>query len=159
MHLNLRSAVRALIIDTDDQLLLVKFIFPSGIEAWALPGGGLEPDELPEDGLRRELHEELGLAGMEIGPHVWSREHIIPMVTGHDGQRDQIHLVRTPHFVPEPVIGWERMRAEFVFDVRWWALDEIAAAADTRFAPGRLAALYDDLLRNGPPAVPIDTGV
>jgi len=29
---------------------------------WALSGGGLEPDERIEDGLRREIREELGPA-------------------------------------------------------------------------------------------------
>ncbi len=158
MELHLRTAVRALIVDDTDHTLLVKFVFPSGVEAWALPGGGLEDGEPPETGLRRELHEELGLRDVDIGPHIWSREHIIPMSTGHDGQRDQIHLVRLPRFEPEPAIGWERMRQEFVFEMRWWSLDEIAGAA-VRFAPRRLAELYGTLLHDGPPAHPYETGV
>jgi ADP-ribose pyrophosphatase YjhB (NUDIX family) len=157
--LDLRTAARAVIIDDDDDVLLVKFVFPSGIEVWALPGGGLEPDESVTDGLRRELHEELGLTDVDIGPHIWNREHVIPMITGHDGQRDHIHLVRTSHFEPEPVIGWERMRAEFVFDMRWWSRDEIERATDKIFSPTRLGALYGQLLHDGPPPVPIDTGV
>ena len=146
-------------IDDDDHLLLVKFVFPSGIEAWALPGGGLETGETPEEGLRRELHEELGLTEVDIGPHVWSREHVIPMTSGHDGQRDRIHLVRTARFEPEPVIGWERMRAEFVFEMRWWTLAELEADVGTRFAPRRLAELYRAFLHDGPPSTPIDTGI
>lgn len=159
MALNLRAAVRALLVDEDDRLLLVRFVFPSGIEVWALPGGGLEPGETDEQGLRRELHEELGFGDFEIGPLVWYREHVIPMVTGHDGQRDHIHIVRAAHFDPVPVIGWERMREEFVHDMRWWSLDEIVASVDLRFAPRGLGELYGRLLADGPPAEPIDAGV
>jgi ADP-ribose pyrophosphatase YjhB (NUDIX family) len=155
----LRSAVRALIVDDDEHVLLVKFVFPSGIEVWALPGGGLEEGESHDDGLRRELHEELGLDHVEIGPHIWSREHIIPMTTGHDGQRDRIHLVRMPRFEPHPTIGWERLRAEFVHEMSWWSLDDILGAGGVRFAPRRLAELLAQLLGDGPPSVPLDTGV
>ena len=156
---NLRRAARALILDDDDHVLLVKFVFPSGIVAWALPGGGLEDGEATLDGLRRELHEELGLTGVEIGPHIWSRTHVIPMATGHDGQTDHIHLMRLPRFDPRPLIGWDRLRDEYVHDMRWWSPGEIAAAAGVRFAPRRLAAFLDDLLTNGPPDEPVDTGV
>lgn len=159
MSLRFRSAVRALIIDDDDHALLVKFVFPNGIEAWALPGGGLDDGESPADGLQRELHEELGLTDIEIGQHIWNREHIIPMRTGHDGQRDQIFLIRRPRFEPEPTIGWDRMNAEFVFDIRWWSLAEIELATDIRFVPRRLAALFGGLLTDGPPAAAIDTGI
>jgi ADP-ribose pyrophosphatase YjhB (NUDIX family) len=147
------------VFDEAEHVLLVRFEFPTAT-VWGLPGGGLEPDEQPVEGLRRELREELGLVEVEIGPHVWNREHVIPMTTGHDGQRDQIYLVRLPRFEPVPQIGWEAMRAEFVHEIRWWSLDEIAAASPTRyFAPRRLASLARQLLDGGPPMRPIDTGV
>lgn len=159
MPIELRSAVRALIVDEHDCLLLARYVFPSGIEVWALPGGGLEPGESAADGLRRELHEELGIDLLDVGPHVWSREHVIPMHTGHDGQRDEIHLVRMPRFDPRPTIGWEQLRTEFVHELTWWSPTQIAAATDVRFAPRRLAELYRRLLDDGPPDRPIDTGV
>lgn len=159
MSLRLRQAVRAVIVDDDDELLLVRFVFPSGIEVWALPGGGLEADEDPLDGLRRELHEELGLNDVEIGPLVWTRKHIIPMITGHDGQRDHCYLVRRAHFEPTPTIGWEQLRSEFVHEIRWWSREELASATDLRFAPRRLAEVFGQLLDDGPPSRPVDVGV
>lgn len=156
--LNLRAAVRALLLDELDRLLLVRFEFPTAT-VWTLPGGGLDDGESDEVGLRRELREELGLVDVEIGPHVWTREHVIPMRTGHDGQRDHIHLVRVPHFEPEPEIGWEALRDELVHELRWWTLDEVASASGVLFAPRRLAVLVRALLDDGPPATPLDTGV
>lgn len=158
MTLRLRQAVRALLLDPDDHLLLVRFEFPTA-SVWALPGGGLDDGESAEAGLRRELHEELGLSEFELGPHIWNREHVIPMSTGHDGQQDQIHLVRTARFEPHPTIGWERMRAENVHEARWWSVAEIGAAADTRFAPQSLFGLLTELLATGVPTRPIDTGI
>lgn len=157
MSLNIRPAVRALLLDERDHLLLVRFEFPVAT-VWALPGGGLEPGEDPTEGLKRELDEELGIKDPEIGTHIWTRLHIIPMNTGHDGQRDQIHLVRTKRFDPEPAIGWERLRAEFVHEMRWWSLTEIEHAPD-RFAPRQLAQLTRSLLQHGSPSSPIEIGV
>lgn len=167
-ELNWRNGARALIVDdVSGDVLLVRFEFPTAA-VWSTPGGGLEPGEAPIDGLRRELREELGLVSCEIGPHIWSREHPFPMTTGHDGQRDQIFLVRCERFDPIPEIGWDRLRAEYVYEIKWWTVADIQAATrehavfsdvrPTLFAPRRLAALVVQLSADGPPASPIDTG-
>lgn len=143
----------------DDEVLLARFAFPSGVEVWALPGGGLEDGERADDALRRELREELGLTEVVIGPHVWNREHIVPMRTGHDGQLDQIHLIRCERFDPEPTIGWTALREEYVHELRWWTVAEIAERTDLRFVPRRLADRLRELLTDGVPAEPIDVGV
>lgn len=160
--LNMRAAVRAVLLDEHDHVLLVRFEFPTAT-VWTLPGGGLDDGETDLDGLRRELHEELGLLDVPIGPHVWTREHVIPMRTGHDGQRDHIHIVRVPRFDPQPAIGWEALRDELVHEIRWWTVDEIEAATGSDppvlFAPRRLAALLRELLTGGPPPAPLDTGI
>ncbi|MEJ7800271.1 MAG: NUDIX domain-containing protein [Ilumatobacter sp.] len=155
--LDIRRATRALILDRAGHVLLVRFEFPTA-SIWALPGGGLDDGETVEGALRRELREELGLTDFEIGPHIWNREHIIPMSTGHDGQRDAIHLVHLDRFEPEPEIGWERMRAEGVHEIRWWSLDDLATS-DLLFAPRALHRLLTQLVADGAPSEPVDTGV
>ena len=83
------------------------------------------------------------------------------MLTGHDGQRDRVYLVRMSRFDPVPLIGWEALREEFVHEIRWWSVDEIAATEAQRvlFMPRRLAQFARDVLEHGPPSSPIDTGV
>ena len=157
--LRIREAARALVVDPDDRVLLVRFEFPNTGRRWALPGGGLEPGETHVDALRRELHEEVGLADVEIGPHIWSRYHLVAFVDGrYDGQRERIHLVRTPRFDPRPVLGPEELAAEYVFELRWWTLDEIATG-DGPFVPSGLAMHLATILTAGPPPEPVDVGV
>ena len=134
--LRIRSSVRALVLDPAGRVLLVRFEFPTAT-VWATPGGGQEPGEDDEATLRRELDEELGLADLEIGPHIWNRLHIIPFLDGRwDGQRDRVYLVRTPSFEPRPRLTWEQMQAERVHELRWWTPAELAAAdTDVVFAP------------------------
>lgn len=62
-----RVGVRA-IIYKDGKILAVKHKRKNGEEAeyWALPGGGLDPGECLEAGLRREIEEELGV-GARVG--------------------------------------------------------------------------------------------
>jgi 8-oxo-dGTP diphosphatase len=156
--LRIRPAARAIVLDPDDRILLVRFLFPTGT-FWGTPGGGVEVGEAPEDAIRRELLEETGLAGVEIGPAVWTRLHIVPFIGGQwDGQREQYHVVRTPAFTPEPKHSWGQLNAEYVFELRWWTLDSLEAAEET-FAPRRLPELVRVLLHDGPPPVPIDVGV
>jgi 8-oxo-dGTP pyrophosphatase MutT (NUDIX family) len=155
--LRIREAVRALVLDPDHRVLLVRFEFPGGTR-WALPGGGLEPGETHLQALHRELDEELGLRGAEIGPHIWNRFHIIPFVNGlWDGQRERIHLVQSPAFEPAPRLSWEELNAELMFEVRWWQPGDISD--DPLFAPSRLRTHLDGLLRDGPPKQPVDVGV
>lgn len=57
-----RVAVKALIKNDKGELLLLK----EKSDKWDLPGGGLDHGEEPEDGIKRELSEELGIASENI---------------------------------------------------------------------------------------------
>ena len=156
--LRIRQAVRAVVLDPEDRVLLVRFEFPEFGTKWALPGGGIEPGETDHDALRRELAEEVGATDVEIGPHVWNRLHVVPFIDGsHDGQIERIYIVRTPLFTPLPALTWEQLNAEYVFEVRWWHPDDLHGA--TPVAPGRLSHHLGLLRRDGPPEQPVDVEV
>ncbi|MEX0846298.1 MAG: NUDIX domain-containing protein [Ilumatobacteraceae bacterium] len=160
--LRIREAVRALVLDPDDRLLLVRFEFPVTGTRWALPGGGLEPGETHVEALRRELVEEVGLRDAEIGPHIWTRLHVIEFIDGrYDGQRERIHLVRTDRFEPTPALGPAELEAEYVFELRWWTLDDITGSGGTDliFVPAALGALARDIATHGAPASPVEVSV
>lgn len=73
--------VRAMVIDGDGRVLLVKHSYVSG---WYLPGGGVEPGETLHEALERELLEEGNvrlngapvLHGLYLNAHVSRRDHV-----------------------------------------------------------------------------------
>jgi ADP-ribose pyrophosphatase YjhB (NUDIX family) len=154
----LRTGVRALVVDPDHRIALVRFEFPAR-SFWATPGGGVEEGEDDTTTLARELREELGLELVEpLGACVWVRTHVFPM-SEWDGQTERYYLVRTPAFAIRPALSTEELRSEGVVDLRWWTLDELEGATSVVFAPRRLPTLVRDLLRDGPPPEPLDVGV
>jgi TDG/mug DNA glycosylase family protein len=153
----LRDAVRAVVLDPSDRVLLVRFEFPART-VWAPPGGGVEPGETDEHAIARELAEEAGIRDYELGPPVWTREHWFPMPISYAGQRERVYLVHAPALEPAPELTWDELREEGMTGVRWWTLDELAATEE-RFTPRRLPDLIRDLLVQGPPADPLDVGL
>lgn len=165
-ELRLRLAVRAIVVDPQDRVLLVRFEFPPDAPGlprktvWATPGGGLEEGESDGDGIRRELAEELGyeLEGYP-GPIVWTRTHVSPEFGGRwDGQTERFYLVRAAAFDPQPRLSRAELAREHVYGMRWWTITEVEASA-AMFAPRRFAELLPSLLHEGPPAEPVDVGV
>ena len=161
-ELRIRQAVRALLVTADQHILLVRFEFPDAT-VWSLPGGGIDPGESHLEALHRELVEEVGLHDPVVGAHVWNREHIIPHEDGlWDGQQDRYYLVEArERFAPAPALSWEQLRAERLHELRWWHLDDIESATTDGvwFSPRRLGPLLRQLLTDGPPPAPLDTGV
>jgi G:T/U-mismatch repair DNA glycosylase/ADP-ribose pyrophosphatase YjhB (NUDIX family) len=154
--LPLRTAARALVVDPANRVLLLRFVLP-GREVWATPGGGVDAGESHEEAIVRELAEECGLRGFELGPCIWTRERWVQWPRW-GGQAERIFLVRTDAFEPAPEWSAEELAAENVFEQRWWTLEELEASREL-FAPSRLPQLVRDLVEDGPPPEPLDVGV
>jgi 8-oxo-dGTP diphosphatase len=61
-----RLAVRALILDDQNRLLLVNAFAGNRSDLWCAPGGGVQAGKSLPDNLAREVHEETGLV-IEVG--------------------------------------------------------------------------------------------
>ena len=149
-----RRAVRALVVDPDDRVLLYRFVSPGGWSSWATPGGGIEAGETPEAAMARELHEEVGLEDAVLGPSIWTRDHVF---VWHRvvHQLDRLYLVRVSLDQVQPELG---LAEEGMAEFRWWTLAELESTSE-ELSPRRLAELFGDLLEHGPPAEPIDAGL
>jgi TDG/mug DNA glycosylase family protein len=133
-----RRAVRALCLDAQGSVLLVRFQHPvSGHVWWATVGGGIDPGESEEQALRRELREEAGLDEFELGPLVHTREAIFPWDRRLLHQFERFYLVRVGEHEPSPAVD---MADEGVTAVRWWTPEELAAPVE-ELVPAELPEL------------------
>jgi 8-oxo-dGTP pyrophosphatase MutT (NUDIX family) len=148
-----RQAVRALLLTAANEILLMRIRAPqSGELFWIAPGGGLIPGETIEQGLRREMQEELGLADFSIGPVVWLRHHTFDWGEKRISQREEFRVIHTEKF--EPCMG-DVVELQ-VFDCfRWWHVDELASASEP-LTPRSLEQIVRRYLAEGAPREPLE---
>lgn len=154
----LRPAVRGLVIDENDSVLLVRLSFPHGA-FWVLPGGGIDDGEDHFEALRRELSEETGLDGFVIGPPVWRRTHHFDFLdtsgAAWSGQTETVYLIRTPRFDVAPRFTQDQLLSENLDQHRWWSVDELHAhAGPDRLSPPAVASYLRMIVTHGVPAMP-----
>lgn len=114
----------ALVLDGEGRVLLARRAFEPEAGKWDVPGGFLEEDEDPLDGLRRELREE---AGVEIEPlelaGIWADRY-----GGVEGATATLNLYWRARIVsgePEP--------ADDVSELRWFPLDDLPPDEELAF--------------------------
>ena len=121
--------VRAIVVDADDRVLLVRHGYVSG---WHFPGGGVEVGETCLESLRRELEEEARIAleeppilhGLFFNTQTSRRDHVAA------------YLVRSFRILGERAPDWEIAEARFFPRLK---LPE----GTTRATRARLAEIFD----------------
>ena len=118
-----RNAVRAILLSPEPEILLLRIHPPEGGDTfWITPGGGLEPEETVETGLRRELMEELRISDFVVGPRVWLRQHTFNWGTKRVCQREEYYIVHVARFSPRM---YDLLEANFLDQFRWWHATEL----------------------------------
>jgi len=146
-----REAVRAILLTNADEVLLLRICDPHDGECfWITPGGGLETGETVEDGLKRELREELGLDNFRIGSLVWRRQHTFNWGNKRIRQREQYYIVRIDNFSSHMS---DSVEARVLQEFRWWPISELANTRE-RLTPLSLGQIIARYLAHGPPVAP-----
>lgn len=150
-----RLAVKLLLLDEQDRVLLIHAKDPrTHEECWYPVGGGVEAGETLQQAAIREAREETGLEALPEGSPVWTRDHTYRL----DGQMVDVHeewlLHSVKRFDPVPA-RLSDYEARSVLGFRWWRAADLRQTADTVYPP-RLGHRLAALLREGIPSVPID---
>ena len=146
-----RRASRLLVLAPAGSVLLLHLEPHNDDPFWVTPGGGLDEGETHEAAAARELYEEVGRRDLTIGPCLWLRHVEFTWEDRYVKQDERTYLVHAPQtFEPvvlhpdvEPIVGGE-----------WFDPEDLRGLTETIY-PEDLAAHLTDLLRDGPPVVPI----
>ena len=156
--MRLRQSARLVILSTSDRILLFQ-IFDARIRDvpfWVTPGGGLEGDETFLDAAKRELLEETGIGGVEIGAHLWTREGELFMFGETMFSHERYFLVRVPDELCsfDALLDYEK---PFIRAFRWWGVDEMRDAERDGeiIRPENLSDILAPILAGHMPAEPL----
>ena len=148
-----RRTARAVLMDPQDRVLLFEFHLPAGFisEAprtfWATPGGAIEDGEDVVSALRREVDEETGIQGYDVGPELFhgSNELVIKGVPTRT--RERFFLVRSP-VSALGATAWTEVEKQVLRRHKWWPISELKDTSETVFPP-RLGYWIETVLRQG----------
>ena len=156
-----RPSARLILLDRQDRLFLFKVHHPSVYDPadpfhdpfWIMIGGLVDPGEDYAETAVREAREETGLV-IEDVRWVWSRQRVMQWRDRQVLHRERFFLGRTQSAEVD-TSGLDEREKIFTLGHRWWTADELAASAE-RFEPIDLAERLRTLLRDGPPAEPVE---
>ncbi|MFC9646090.1 NUDIX hydrolase [Streptomyces mirabilis] len=124
----LREAARAIVMDADDRVLLLRYDEKQGF--WATPGGSLQQGEDHPTATLRELGEEVGIdeKAIGLGPQLAERtkDHLV-------GGREvrQVELYFLARVSAADVDPTRAAQPDDIRAYRWWTLAELRNTQET----------------------------
>ena len=137
-----RLTSRVVLFDREGRVLLFFTLAPdtSGVSRWLTPGGGVDPGETQADAAYRELFEETGLTGVDLGEPVWSHDFDVQWDSAdHDTGHAEFYTAIVDNFEPSQD-GWTDDERVDVLAHKWWTLSELLAT-DEPYEPAELVNL------------------
>lgn len=153
-----RPAARAVLLDRAGRVFLMQGSDPMRPENggwWEIPGGGVDRGEDSAHAAERELYEECGFEGVEMGPCIWTQYVEFDFAMYHFKSDEQIFVAWTDDAHDWDPKALESLEAAAFEDGRWWTLEELMAS-DTRTLPDRLREFLPDIVAGNIPDEPID---
>ena len=150
-----RQAVRALVVNRFDRVLLFRADLADRDPIWYTPGGAVEEGESDVLAIARELEEETRLVvdPATITPPVWTRDYTFRWHDVDERHLERFFLIRIDEHAVD-TSGLDADEAGLTREFRWWPVDDIAASAE-RFSPARLGELLPPLLKGAIPEAPV----
>jgi ADP-ribose pyrophosphatase YjhB (NUDIX family) len=124
-YLNPKPAACGVVVDAQGRVLLGRRAGAPRAGLWDVLGGFLEPGESPEEGLRRELQEELGVE-CEVGRYLGG----FPDTYAEQGEEgdDTLNLAYESR-----IVEGEPRAADDVSELAWFAPEELPAKDEFAF--------------------------
>jgi len=155
-----RKSARLVVLNARDEVLLFHNIKDASHTSayWVTPGGGLEPGERWEAAALRELWEETTIAGVLLGPCLWTRRKAGLMFGEHMLSLERYYLVRVGDVAVSTANQLAHERVAYQAH-RWWSLADLRVTGEVVFPVGLadlIAPVLQGVIPDSPIAIPAD---